>query len=360
MRLGISLYPDHSTFEEDQAYIDLASQYGFQRIFSCLISAEDSKEEIEKRFRKMNDYAHSKGMEIIYDVSPAVFDKLGIHYDDLSFFHDIHADGIRLDEGFDGLKEALMTYNPYGLKIEINASSGFRTLDHILSCHPKKGMLTACHNFYPQRYTGLGYNRFIEATKAVYNTHIPLAAFVGSSNPQAFGPWPGSDGLVTLESHRGLPIDVQARQLFATGMIDDVIIANCYAAKDELEALSRLDPGVLSFKIEPEGQMSETEGQIVFDHPHFARGDMSEFMARSTQPRVTFAKSSIPARNTRDLKRGDVVIVNDSYPRYKGELHIILKEMPNDGNKNVVGHIPENELILLDYLEPWKTFAFLS
>ena len=60
-------------------------------------------------------------------------------------------------------------------------------------------------------------------------------------------------------------------------------------------------------------------------------------------PRVTYAKESVPPKNTRDLKRGDVVIVNDEYSRYKGELHIVLKDMPNDGRKNVIGHIPEDE-----------------
>ncbi|MCR1980175.1 DUF871 domain-containing protein, partial [[Clostridium] innocuum] len=70
-------------------------------------------------------------------------------------------------------------------------------------------------------------------------------------------------------------------------------------------------------------------------------------------------KESVPPKNTRDLKRGDVVIVNDEYSRYKGELHIVLKDMPNDGRKNVIGHIPEDENMLLDYIKPWKSFGFM-
>ena len=103
-----------------------------------------------------------------------------------------------------------------------------------------------------------------------------------------------------------------------------------------------------------------TEQKILYEASHFVRGDMSEYMARSTQPRVIYASGSIPPRNTRDLKPGDVVILNDNYTRYKGELHIILKDMPNDGKKNVIGHIPENEKMLLKYLEPWRTFRFIN
>ena len=32
-RLGISLYPEHSTPEKDLAYMQLAAKYGFSRIF---------------------------------------------------------------------------------------------------------------------------------------------------------------------------------------------------------------------------------------------------------------------------------------------------------------------------------------
>ena len=57
--------------------------------------------------------------------------------------------------------------------------------------------------------------------------------------------------------------------------------------------------------------------------------------------------------------RGDIVIINNEYNRYKGELHIVLKDMPNDGRKNVVGRIPENEVHLLDYIELWKVFQIV-
>ncbi len=112
-RLGISVYPEHSTIEKDQAYIRKAGSLGYKRIFTCLLSVGDkSREEVVNEFRALADTAHECGMEIIPDVSPAVFSRLGISYDDLSVFQEMHVDGIRLDEGFDGMKESLMSYNP--------------------------------------------------------------------------------------------------------------------------------------------------------------------------------------------------------------------------------------------------------
>ena len=130
-RLGISLYPEHSTLDKEKAYVTLAAKYGFKRIFTCLLSVDKEREEILAEFRELIDHAHSYGMEVILDVAPFVFEKLHVSYDDLSFFAEMHADGIRLDEGFDSLKEALMTYNPQNLKIEINASLGTKYLDNI-------------------------------------------------------------------------------------------------------------------------------------------------------------------------------------------------------------------------------------
>lgn len=357
-RLGISVYPEHDSIEHIKAYMDDAAEAGFTRVFSCLLSVPDkSRQEILKEFSEMNEYAHSKGMEVYLDVAPAVMKKLGVDWNDLSFFKEMKADGIRLDEGFDGMKEAMMTCNPQGLKIEVNASFGNGYIDNIVSHHPDLSHLTTCHNFYPQRYSGLSLKHFRKCNENIKSHGLPIAAFIGSSREGTFGPWPVAEGLCTLESHRDLPLEAQARLLIAEGNVDDILIANCYPTKDELRSIAALQPGILNLKPVLEKELQETEEKILFEHPHFVRGDMSEYSARSTQPRITFASESIKPGNCRALKRGDVVIFNDGYGRYKGELHIVLKDMPADERKNVIGYIPEGELGLLDALEPWRPFV---
>ena len=66
-------------------------------IFSCLLSVNESADKIKSDFSIINQYAHEKGFESFVDVSPKVFDKLNISYQDLTFFKEIGADGIRLD-----------------------------------------------------------------------------------------------------------------------------------------------------------------------------------------------------------------------------------------------------------------------
>ena len=37
-RLGISVYPERASKEDCYAYMKLAGKYGFQRVFTCLLS----------------------------------------------------------------------------------------------------------------------------------------------------------------------------------------------------------------------------------------------------------------------------------------------------------------------------------
>ncbi|MCM3478476.1 MULTISPECIES: DUF871 domain-containing protein [Bacillaceae] len=356
-KLGISIYPNHSTVENDKAYIKLAHQYGFSRIFTCLLSVEENKEMILANFKETIRFAKSLQMEVICDISPRIMDQLEISYNDLTFFSELGVDGIRLDLGYTGREEAEMTFNPFQLNIEINMSNATNYLENILSYQPNKNRLIGCHNFYPHRYSGLSYPFFIECSQKFKKHGLRTAAFV-SSNAATFGPWPIMEGLPTLEIHRNLPIDVQAKHLFATGLIDDVIISNAYASDEELRMLSLINKEKITFNIEIAETTTELEKKIIFDEPHFYRGDVSDYMIRSTQSRVKYRGQSFPPHNTRNIKRGDLIIENDLYKQYTGELQIAIKNMENSGRTNVVGRIREEEIFLLDYIKPWGKFAF--
>ena len=358
-KLGISIYQEKSSEQDIKNYINKASKNGFSRIFSCLLSVNESKEEISKKFKSTNEYAKSKGFEIIADVSPKVFKDLGISYKDLSFFKEIGADGLRLDEGFSGLEESLMTYNPEGLKIEINMSNNTNYIDTIMDYIPNKENLIACHNFYPHNYSGLNYNHFIKCTERFNKYGLRTAAFITSQNKNTFGPWPVTDGLPTLELHRNLPIDVQAKHLIALGNINDIIISNCYPTDKELDSLGKMRKDMVTFDICLNDKTPEIERKILFEEMHFNRGDISDNFIRSTQSRLKYKGHNFSLFNTPSLiKKGDVIIESSEYGHYAGEVQIALNPMTNSGKSNVVGRIKEDELFILDFIKPWQKFTF--
>ncbi len=67
------------------------------------------------------------------------------------------------------------------------------------------------------------------------------------------------DGLPTLEEDRDLPIDVQAMHLFASNMIDDVIIGNAYASETELKALAKVNRYQLMLHVDYVKDISDIE-----------------------------------------------------------------------------------------------------
>lgn len=356
-RLGISIYPEKSTKEDILNYIDKAADAGFSRIFSCLLSVEKSKEEIKQDFTDINLYAKKKGFEIIVDVSPRVFNELGISYQDLSFFHEIGADGLRLDAGFTGSEESLMTFNPYGLIIEVNMSNDVHTLDTIMDYQPNPYKLYGCHNFYPHAYSGLRLDFFKRCTERFKQHGLRTAAFITSQNEKTFGSWPVTEGLPTLEMHRHLSMDVQLKHMIALGGIDDIIISNCYPTDEELKRVSELDLSFVTFDVNVVENLPEIEEKILFEELHFNRGDQNENMIRSTQSRVKYKGHHFALFNAPDMiHRGDIIIESSEYGHYAGELQIALHDMKNSGMSNVVGHVRQEELFLLDYIKPWQKF----
>lgn len=353
--LGISIYPEHSTPDKDKAYLKLASEYGFTRVFTCLLSVNKPKNEIIAEFKDIIQYATSLNYEVILDVAPAVFDQLEISYDDLSFFYEMGATGIRLDMGFDGAKEAMLTFNPYHLAIEINMSNNVAYLDNIMTYQPNAPFLYGCHNFYPQKGTGLDYDFFVKCSQRFKQQGIRTAAFI-NSHDATIGPWSINDGLCTLEMHRDLPIDVQAKHLFATNLIDDVIIGNAYASCEELAALSKINRYQLELNVEVFNQTTDIEKDIMFNEQHYRRGDITKQAVRSTEVRKKQVDKDISSHdNLASLELGDVVIGNNLFGKYKGELQIILEEC-YDERKNKVGRVVTEELFLINYIDAWTKF----
>lgn len=355
-KLGISIYPERSTFEKDKAYLDLAHKYGFKRVFTSLLQIQGDKEQVLADFKKVVDYANSLEMEVMVDINPGLFEQLEISYDDLSFFHEMGAYGVRLDIGFTGAEEARMTRNPYGIKIEINMSTGTSYVDNIMSYSPNTANLLGSHNFYPHRYSGLSYEHFVYCSQQFRKYNLNTMAFV-NSHDATFGPWPTQDGLCSLEDHRDLELATQVKHLLLTGLIDDISIANAYASEAEMAAVAEaFQAEYPTLKVVVEEDITEDECICLFDNLHSYRGDRSDYILRSTMTRVYYKDKPFPAHNTRDMTRGDVLIDNVGYGQYKGETQIALKEMKNDGRVNVVGRISEDELFLLGFLRPWSSF----
>lgn len=359
-RLGISVYPEHTTPEKTYEYIRKAGKLGYKRVFTCFLSVEGDKDQIVKEFSELCQVCHEAGMVIAADTNPTVFEKIGATPYDLSVFKEIGLDIIRLDGHFGEVEDIAITHNPYGIQIEYNAS-GTIGIENMIQCGADSEQMCFCSNFFPQRHTGMGLDRYIELTSRYKNAGMHIASFVSSQEKNTFGPWPVYDGLPTIEMHRDLPIDLQYRHLAAMDLCQDFIIGNCYASDEELETLAKTDITKINMKIDFDEGATEQEKEILYWDKHAHRDDCNDLIVRSSWPRVVFKGKSIPVRERKDpmAHHGDVFIVNDNLEHYRGEIWIALKDFELNDSYNLVGHLSKNEEILLDWIKPRYSFGFI-
>lgn len=357
-RLGVSLYPDKSEFEQDIAYLQMAKVLGYQRVFMSFlqIDIKNPKRSI-KRIRESAQKAKEIGMEVTLDIHPMVFKYLNLKEDDLTYFHEMGIGVLRLDTCYDGKMEAMMTHNPYGIKIEVNMSNDTHYLSHILDYQADCTKLMGSHNFYPQRFTGLSLPTFLSCSEKFKQHHIESAAFI-TSQSASISPWPVQEGLCTLEDHRDLPLVVQARHMKMLQLVDDVIIGNAYASEQELQDVANVfqsEYDVLHVDVY-EG-VTSLERELMFQGMHEYRGDASAYVIRSSKKRMEYHKAELKKNHSgQDIHKGDVLILNEDYGQYKAELQIALQDRRGDPRINVVGRIVNEEGVLLDAMRPFQKF----
>ena len=385
IQLGVSLYPEQETAEEMENYLKQARQYGFTKVFTSLFTVEGTKEEIIAYFKNLTSLAHKYDMEVYGDCNARFFMQMGCSPDDLSVFREIGLDVLRLDLMFNDERDVAIVNNKEGLGVQLNASL-VPIVRKIIDMGGDRNRIIGSYNFYPLRNTGADSEDVLQANKFFKEEGMKTQIFITSTEKGTHGPWPVSDGLPTIEENRDMPIGLQVRHNLALGS-DELIIGNAFASERELKEVADTMkqiyvygedrpfyfPGLrdqipigdierIPLTIELAECVTEVEKELLFG---FVKHNVSEYtrtIIRSRWGRMDFRYTPIPARpcDREYFRNGDVVIVNDSIGRYKGEVHIARKKIRNDGTMNYAGRIKEEEMFLLDYLKYMTNFGFIE
>lgn len=384
--LGVSLYPEQETLEEIDAYLKKASAYGFKKVFTSMFSVPGTKEEIIAYFKDFTKIVHKYGMIVSGDCNSELFHRLEATETDLSVFKDIGVDILRMDFSFNDERDATLINNKEGIKIEMSTSF-IDVIETAIKNGAKPENISTCHNFYPERYTAPSLEAINDINNYWKAKNIPVAIFISSLVKGSHGPWPVSDGLPTIEEHRDMPIEIQLKHCLALDNVDEIIIGNAYASDEEFKAIDQVMKQVyvdipkneslgfladfvphgltkrIPFKIHLDKGITALEKEILFNYPsHSDLGDCMNYMLRSRWTRMIYKGKEISCRpcDKAYYTRGDVVIVNDNLVHYRGEIQIVLKEMKVDGQRNLLGHIDENEIFILEHLKAKDVFTFVE
>ena len=354
MSYGFSIYFGlDNTKEENIKLLNDSHKLGFTRIFTSLHIPEANYSTLKTDVCEFFSLAKKYNMDIISDISPNTFKFLNLDDMDLKGLCDMGVKTIRIDFGYSEEEISKMSKNPYGIKIQLNASTitkeFFENLDRY---SPNYKNVDALHNFYPRVGTGISEECMKEKNRILSERGIKASAFVGSNNRKR---GPLYDGLPSLESHRGLEVREASNHLFALGN-KSVFIGDSLPNKRELEDLSGLSPDAVELFI----VLKECDNITLrlLKETYTQRIDESRDAIRASESRIILNGDKIKPLNTIHKNYGDIIIDNENYMRYMGELQILEISQKADYRTNVVASVSQENIYLLKYITGGKKFYF--
>ena len=356
MAKGISVFLGMDiSLEDNLKLVDLASKHNYDRLFTSLHIPEADYTTIIKEFKSLVKFAKERGFIVIADISPIGFEFLNNKERDLKKLKESGVDVLRLDFGFSLEEISKMTHNKDGIRIELNASTFTeKILDEFDKCNPNYSNITACHNYYPRKNTGISIEKFIDKNKMLKERGIEISAFIPSLKGRR---GPIYEGLPTIEKHRDINPYISARELFLLGS-DNVFFGDSMPSQDEIISVGSIDDKIVELRVEKfyEGTIENRYFNSILTN----RDDGAEDVIRAVEGRRKVNKGEIiEANNCIKRERGMVTVDNEGYKRYMGELQIIKRELEEDSRVNVIGKIVEEDMILLKYIDDSSKFRLL-
>ncbi|MGD6959030.1 MupG family TIM beta-alpha barrel fold protein [Rossellomorea aquimaris] len=334
--IGISVYLSDEAAEER---ILRASSSGIKLAFTSLHIPEESAYSREHVSHLLSIFKRD-GFEVFADVSKNTTALLGLSH--LEELKELGVTALRLDDGFTA--EEMVTLSRH-FQIAINASTvGERELREWTSNGLETGNMIAWHNFYPKPETGLDQDYFMKQQRLFEALDIPVYAFIPGDEEKR---GPLYKGLPTLEDHRDQNPYTSALQLRHCG-VQGVFIGDPGCSQELLRKLADYDQGnVIELSYEGRGEI-KGEYQL--------RPDPGRDVYRLLETRTN---GDVPPSNTVERPRGTITQDNNLYGRYKGEMQIVRNDLEKNPAVNLVGRIREEDLDLLELLEPGQKIRLI-
>lgn len=342
MMLGISVY-----FKDyNPHYLEQAAHAGAKYVFTSLQIPEEDYSDLDQKLPAFFSKCKTLGLQVIPDVSPATFAKLGIEKGDYQELSRRGFKSLRLDYGFDDFK--LIKKLQENFFILLNASvvtPAYLRQARKAGIDLKRVALT--YNFYPHTDTGLGWESFKRRNWLLKDEGLITQAFVAGDVLKRF---PLYEGLPTVEKQRTMNPYVAAVQLIHEANVDDVFIGDSQASISSLRNIVAYQKKqVLHLPCHLLRDYKDLYGQVIS-----LRADQPENLVRLLLPR----KAGVAIKNNNMRRRGSIIMQNKLAGRYSGEVYLAKKNLPFEARSNVIGFIDPSYLPLLDEIEPSNKIVF--
>lgn len=339
--IGYSVYD--STFEIVKNRLPSLLQGG-SFVFTSTHIPEELDRDYANRMRKLLSHLHGLNARIICDVSPRTLDAFQMD-SILRFQKEFGIDVLRVDYGFSIDKLVALSRE---ITLCVNASTVTDSeASALLEVNPNTMFL---HNFYPRPETGLDVETFGEMNeriRSIANEHeidANIACFIGGGKPKR---GPLHEGLPTLERHRTLSPYISYLELVLGGQIRTILIGDGMLGGTEQMYIDRFrEDATLMIPAKLEPFYAYYYNKVFTVRPDSPRG-----LRRFSESRAyaTPGEKQVP-RNCIERTRGSITLDNENYLRYSGELMLTIETYPQDDRVNVIGHVDEAYLPIIDLI----------
>ena len=343
IKTGISLYLS-TDIQKNIEVINKASMSGVKFAFTSLNILEENNIDKSDRLYKLIELCSSNDINLIVDIN---------EYTNSNIFSNLKNVYLRIDDGYslDEIYE-LSKKN----KIVLNASTITKSdLKYLKNKGIDFNNVLALHNYYPKKYTGIGEKYFLEQNEKYNEFGIKTMAFVAGDLKRG----PVFEGLPTLENTREKRFVTSVLKLICL-KTDIVLVGDIDLSDKNWEYFKYIAKGIVPIRI-----IDNILNDTVFEN----RIDYSEYLIRSKIPK-SIGKTrkefkEYIQKNLKDLKKengeikkGDILLSNEKYLRYEGELEIALKNLGLDEKRDIVSRVYDEDIELLDYISIITKFIF--
>ena len=335
VNLGYSLYL--STFAAQCSALRGQTNTGAP-VFLSLHISEEFDDSFCARAQEACHTLADMGHRIIADVSTKTVAQFGCA-DLTELAQKLRLWALRIDYGFSREEIGAMAEK---MPIVLNAST--TTLEDARAIAAKGGCVMAMHNFYPRPETGLDEDYLRETTQMLRKAGLKVLAFIpGDTRKRG----PVFEGLPTLEAHRNMIPSAAFADLVLKFGLEEIFVGDPGISQKEIDRITRFsEEGILSIPCE-----IHENWHHLYDQVFTCRVDSPKWLVRFQESRVYSCQGqSTDPHNCEKRMRGALTIDNIRYGRYSGEIMLIRSDLPADDRVNVIGHVPENALLLLDLI----------
>ena len=308
-------------------------------------------EEFDDSFcRRAEDTCHAladMGFRIIADVSVKTVTQFGCT-DLTELAEKLRLWALRIDYGFSREEIKAMAEK---MPIVLNASTTTAEDAAAIAKHGK--LVMAMHNFYPRPETGLDEDYLRETTRTLREAGLKVLAFIpGDTRKRG----PVFEGLPTLEAHRDILPSAAFADLALNYGIEEIFVGDPGLSAKETERIQRFcREGILSIPCEIGDSWHH-----LYDRVFTCRMDSPKKLVRFQESRVYSCQGQTTEPDHCEARRtGSLTVDNIRYGRYSGEIMLTRDDLPADDRVNVIGHVPEKALPLLDLISRGGKFTLV-